>query len=153
MKTLEQFARESKKSIRTVKAWIKNGLVNGAKYSDNKFEISDLARPPYTRASSRNAASIRKGIVIGCKRRLSVNSRIFKSLSDYEFSVYLSQCIDLDLIEKRDVNGVTYYYATAKTTELSESRIYQIVKGLTESVIGAAVGAATEKILSVSSNT
>ena len=114
MKTLEQFAKESKKSIRTVKAWIKNGLVNGANYFDKKYEISDLARPPYTRASSRNAASIRKGIVIGCKRRLSVNSRIFKSLSDYEFSVYLSQCIDLDLIEKRDVNGVTYYYATAK---------------------------------------
>lgn len=147
MKTIDEFKKESKRSLRTVQSWIKNGLVNGAIYVDDMYQISDLARPPYMRASSKNSATIRKGIVVACKRRLSINAKVFKELSEYEFNVYLGQVIDLGLVDKREVDGFTYYYATPKADSLTEAQVYQVVKGLTEAAFSAAFGAATEKML------
>lgn len=146
MKTLEQFTSEAKKNQTTVQSWIRNGLVNGANYDNGSYSISDLARPPYTRASNRNAGTIRKGIVVGCKRRLSVNAKVFK-IADYEFEVYVNQVVALGLIERHVVDGVTYFYSTPKAESLSDNQIYKAVKDLTGTVVEAAVGAATEQML------
>ncbi|MEH2948861.1 hypothetical protein AALD22_07430 [Lachnospiraceae bacterium 56-18] len=145
MKIFEEFTKESKRSTRTVRLWIKNGLVNGAAFIDDNYRIFGLARLPYTRASSRNAASIRKGIVVSCKRQLSVNAKIFKGVSEYEFNVYLDQVIALEFVEKRVVDEVTYYYATPKAEDLTETQVYQVAKGLAE----ASAGAVTEKMFAV----
>lgn len=64
-----------------------------------------MARPPYTRASSKNVSSIRKGITVGCKRRLSVNVNVF-NISEYEFEVYVNELIELGLIERNLFDGV-----------------------------------------------
>ena len=146
MKTIEQFTTEVNKRLQTVQAWIKNGLVNGAKFENGEYIISDQAWPPYTRASKKNAGTIRKGIVIGCKRRLSVNARVF-GISDSEFSVYANQLVALDLIEKHEVDGIEYYYSTPKADGLSDSQIYKAMKGLAETVTEAATRAVTEKLL------
>ncbi len=146
MITIEDFTVKSKKKQVTVELWIKNGLVNGAEYSNNSFKITDLARPPYTRASNKNAGTIRKGIVVGCKRRLSVNARVFK-IADYEFDVYANQLIGINLIEKHVVDGIAYYYSTPKADDLTDNQIYRLVKDLMGTIAEAAVGVATEKII------
>ena len=127
-------------------SWIKAGLVNGASYTDGVFIISDSARPPYMRASSKNSAAIRKGIVVACKRRLSVNAKVFR-IPEEEFQVYVDQLIRKNLVEKRNIDGTDYYYSTQNADDMSEKSVYRIIKGLTEAAVGAAVGAATEKMM------
>lgn len=105
-----------------------------------------LQDPPYTRASSKNAGTIRKGIVVACMRRLSINARVF-DISDYEFDVYVNQVEKLGLIEKHVIDGVTYYYSTAKADDLTEKQVYKAVKELMGTVTEAVVGAAAEKML------
>ena len=147
MKPFDQFVAESKKESSTVKSWIRNGLVNGASYTDNTYQISDLARPPYTRASSKNAAAIRKGIVVGCKRRLSVNARVF-DIPELEFEVYADQVQSQGLIEKRIIDGVTYYYSTPKADELTDSQVYRMVKDFVATVVKTVTETAVEKLTS-----
>lgn len=125
--TLEQFISISKKTPQTVKKWIRSGWVNGAFYIDGKYYISDLARPPYTRVNTKSSASIRKGIVIACKRRLSVNAKVL-NISEYEFDLYIDQLIANGLIEKRIVDNVTYYYATMKADNMSDNKVYTTMK-------------------------
>lgn len=144
--TLEEFISIAEKKEATVKKWIKEGLVNGASYTDGEYVISDMARPPYTRASNKTSAGIRKGIVVGCKRRLSVNAKIFK-ISDYEFSVYADQLIEAEFIERRVVDGNTYYYSTPKADTLTENQIYLLMKDWSAAMFGAATGTAVEKMM------
>lgn len=148
MMTFEDFQKTSKKKEATVQKWIKDGLVNGAVLKDGKYVISDLARPPYTRGSSKNAASIRKGIVVGCKRRLSVNAKVF-NIPEYEFSVYVNQVKAAGLIEQHVVNGNTYYYSTPKADGLTDNQIYKIVRDLTGVVAEKTVEATIEKMVSM----
>lgn len=143
---LAQFITESQKSDKTVMGWIKNGLVNGAAYVNGTYTISDLSRPPYMHASSRSAASIRKGIVVGCKRSLSVNCKVFK-ISEDEFNVYVDQLIAADLIEKRVIEGVAYYFSTMRADSMSEKQIYKLMKDFASTVTEAATGAITEQIM------
>lgn len=142
--TLEEFVKRSGKKESTVKKWIRKGWVNGASYTGNTYVISDLVFPPYTRAKHNTANAVRKGIVIGCKRRLSVNAALFQ-MSEYEFNLYVDQLVESNLIEKHIVDGNTYYYSTPKADELSDSQIYKTVKGLTQTVVQTAVGAMTER--------
>lgn len=142
--TFEEFVSMSGKSPNTVKNWIKKGLVNGAKYYDSKYTITNLARPPYTRASSKSSRTIRKGIVVGCKRRLSVNENVFKIPQD-EFQVYVDQLSAAGLIEIKKVAETTYYYATLKADSLTDSQIYMVVKDMIKTVAsGISEGATSE---------
>jgi len=141
-----EFIKLSGKKEKTVVSWIKSGLVNGASFTDGVYIISDLARPPYMRASSKNSAAIRKGIVVGCKRRLSVNAKVFR-IPEEEFQVYVNQLIIEKLVEKRSIDGTDYYYSTQKADGISEKKAYRIIKGLTEAAVGAAAGVATEKMM------
>ena len=137
MKTIELFAEESNRSLPTVESWIKKGLVNGAEFIDGEYIISDLARPPYTRARNNSEPSIRKGIVIGCKRRLSVNDKTLK-ISEHEFAVYLGQLINAGLIEKKIIDGYTYYFSTPKTDTMSEGQIKNVVRNMALLVVEGA---------------
>lgn len=118
--TLEEFVKKSDRKESTVKEWIRKGWVNGASYTGNTYVISELARPPYTSAKHNTANAVRKGIVIGCKRRLSVNAALFQ-MSEYEFNRYVDQLIESNLIEKHIVDGSTYYFSTPKAEELSDN--------------------------------
>lgn len=61
--TLQEFVEISEVSEKTVKAWITRGLVNGATVdSEGNYSISDLARPPYTRARAKDATAIRRNM-------------------------------------------------------------------------------------------
>lgn len=87
-----------------------------------------------------------KGIVVGCKRRLSVNAKVF-GISGYEFSVYVKQLVEVKLIEKHEVDGIEYYYSTLKADSLTDNQIYKAVKDLAGTVAEAATRAVTEKLL------
>ena len=85
-------------------------------------------------------------IVVGCKRRLSVNAKIF-GISGYEFSFYVKQLVEVKLIEKHEVDGIEYYYSTPKADSLTDNQIYKAVKDLAGTVAEAATRAVTEKLL------
>lgn len=93
-------AKESGKSMSTVKSWLRKGIVPGAKLENNKWVFSDLTMPPYTagRPRKENATSIRKTIIKAALLHKSTCAKLF-GIPDQVFDFYVKDLEDHGLIK------------------------------------------------------
>ena len=141
--------RHEIKSEKTVKSWIKNGLIPGAHINAHgKWIIPATALPPYTAARAHNSPGILKSILSGvCKRRQVLPALYHMSCE--EFEVYICELVKCKLITKKTINGIDYYYPTLKGEEYVRDRsgISGLLKQLAPAIEAAAKGG-TDSLLS-----
>ncbi len=137
---IETFAIQRNKSEKTVKKWIKEGLIPGSNLEENY--IPDSARVPYTARRARTAKAIYSSIVNASNNQMHVLPLLYQ-LSEDEFQGYIRRLVEADLIEERVTDGITYYDATIKGSCASKKTIWKAIKEIT----GAATYGAVRAVL------
>ena len=122
--TIEEFAKNHRVTVKTIKKWISDGLLPGASIKDNYIPPS--ARRPYTDTRARNAKAIYKSIVYAARNQLNVLPQLYK-ICQSEFDGYIEELVHVGLIRLRVADGVTYYDATIKATQYNEKQIVQAI--------------------------
>lgn len=146
---IAQFVKESGKEIVTVKKWLRDGIVPGARVENNKWVFSDLAMPPFTstRPKKGDATSIRKSIIKAALNHKSTCAKLFH-LPEEVFNLYVEDLEKHGLITvKTDplFPGDKFIFTSMKTDEyLKEHGLFGkdgFLTTITSKTIEAAVSA------------
>ena len=141
--TLTEFMKKfNLKNEKTVKKWLEEGLMMGGEKDEQsgKWSLSDLARPPYTKARARNTSAIYSSSVRACIQRKSVCAKLYK-ISEEEFDEYINNLTKVGLISKKIVDGQSYFFATpvSETYIEDERRLKKHIKMAVKTVRETAV--------------
>lgn len=131
--TFEDFKK--KKNIKrncTLEDWLENNYIDGARKIDGKWFIPENARRPYTERKAKEGYALYKSFVRAYYKGKSVAPALY-NISNEKFDTINNWLLSKDLIEKEELDGLTYYNATAegeKFISFSNSKIGNIY-GLT----------------------
>ena len=128
---IDTFASENKVKRKTVEKWIKDGLIPKADI-ENDY-VPDSARQPYTKARAKNTNAIYISMVKASYSRKHILPVLYK-ICDDEFNGYVERLVRAGCLEKRISDGVTYYDATIKASEINRKFILDALKVISQGV-------------------
>lgn len=149
--SLEEFMKKyNLKSRYKVISWLENDLIPGSyRNNDGEWELSSLARPPYTQARAKNANSIYVSIVRACIKQRGVCAKLY-NLTEEEFGVYITNLIQEGLITSKTDGNAVFYFATTKSNNYinDTNGLRKCIRELIEPIAYGVSKAAIEKAMS-----
>ncbi len=101
------------KKMSRIEKWLENGYIPGAYYDEQNEEwnIPNSAKPPYTKARAKKTPAVYRSIVNACLCRQHVFPKLY-NIGVEEFDTYIHQLATAEIIEVKEIDGVTYYFST-----------------------------------------
>ncbi|MCF8019303.1 MAG: hypothetical protein K9L62_07830 [Vallitaleaceae bacterium] len=146
---IEEFASRYRIRNSTVRDWLEKEFIPGAKLivsannKDEEWELPKDARKPYTKARAKKRASINISILKAIVMGYQVLPKLY-DISDVEFNDYIEALIEVEMIRRIKIGGVSYYNATLKGEQLIKQKNYEIAKILKDVLLVATGGLVTK---------
>lgn len=125
--TIKEFSEREHVSVATVRKWVRNGWIPGARIEDSF--VPNSARKPYTGARARTTKSIYKSILTAINERLQIFPWCYH-ITDAEFNQYINSLINNGVIQIRIEDGITYYDLAYQERKLSAKDITAIISNI-----------------------